>query len=73
MERPGCGGIIPGLALDEGWTCGDSRGLCIELAVGPKLGGGGPIPGIMGFDRGLFGPAGCEEGRKNGGRICCII
>lgn len=37
---------------------GDSIGLCIGLEVGPILlgpPGGGPIPGIIGLDRGLFG------------------
>lgn len=75
MGIPGWGGIMPGLGLDEGWTCGDSRGLCIGLDPGPMVlgGGGGPIPGIIGFDRGLLGPPGWPEGRRNDGRICCII
>lgn len=60
MGRPWWGGIIPGLGLEEGWTCGDSRGLCMGLDAGPMVlgGGGGPIPGIIGFDRGLLDPAG---------------
>lgn len=75
MGRPGWGGIMPGLGLDEGWTCGDRRGRCIGLDPGPRVlgGGGGPMPGMMGLDRGLLGPAGWPEGRRNGGRICCII
>lgn len=75
MGRPGWGGIMPGLGLEEGWTCGDSRGLCMGLDAGPMVlaEGGGPIPGMIGFDRGLLGPAGWAEGRRNGGRICCII
>lgn len=72
--RPGWGGIMPGLGFDDGWTCGDSMGLCMGLDAGPRvLGGGGPIPGIIGFDRGLLGPPGWPEGRRKGGRICCII
>lgn len=45
------------------------------LDVGPRVRGvgGGPIPGTIGFDSGLLGPAGWVEGRRNGGRICCII
>lgn len=45
------------------------------LDAGPRFlgGGGGPIPGMMGFESGLLGPAGWPEGRRNGGRICCII
>lgn len=59
MARPGWGAIM-GLGLDEGWTCGDSRGLCMGLDAGPRVlgGGGGPIPGIIGFESGLFGPPG---------------
>ena len=73
IPKPGCGGRRPGLWLAEGWTWGESMGLCMGLEGGPKfLGGGcgGPMPGIIGLDRGLFGPA---EGRRYGGRICCII
>lgn len=57
--------------MDEGWTWGDSRGLCIGLGVGPRDlgGGGGPIPGMIGFESGLFAPAGWAEGRRYGGRI----
>lgn len=57
--------------MEEGWTWGESRGRCMGLDGGPKVrgGGGGPIPGIMGFGRGLLGPG----GRRKGGRICCII
>lgn len=75
MGIPGCGGIMPGLGLDEGWTCGDSRGLCMGLDAGPRVlgGGGGPIPGMIGFDNGLLGPPGWAEVRRNGGRMCCII
>lgn len=75
MGIPGWGGIIPGLAPDDGWTCGDSKGLCMGLCAGPMVlgGGGGPMPGIMGLESGLLAPAGCGEGRRNGGRICCII
>lgn len=45
------------------------------LDAGPMFleGGGGPIPGIIGLERGLFGPPGWAEERKNGGRICCNI
>lgn len=55
--------------------CGDSRDLCMGLDVGQIFleGGGGPIPGIIGFERGLLGPAGWAEERRNGGRICCNI
>lgn len=35
-------------------------------------GGGGPIPGMMGLERGLFG-VGVWGARRKGGRICCII
>lgn len=75
MEKPGWGGIMPGLGLDEGWTWGDSRGLCMGLDAEPMDlgGGGGPIPGMIGFDRGLWEPPWWAEGRRNGGRICCII
>lgn len=45
------------------------------LDGGPRVlgGSGGPIPGIIGFDKGLLGPAGWAEERRKGGRICCII
>lgn len=48
------------LALEEGCMCGESMGRCIELDGGPRvlggMGWGGPMPGIMGLDRGLLGP-----------------
>lgn len=52
-------GGFPGMVgVVGGWIWGESIGLCMGLEVGPIfLGppGGGPIPGIIGFDRGLLG------------------